>query len=230
MAEYYGITTPTDDFLAHYGVKGMRWGVRKAIESGNQRKLDRQYKKAQKKLAKLESNADIDTQKKKSQKLNRISKISGAIGGASLAGLGALQGTKQVTRLLTESAMKKAADSDMNYWSALQSGNYSAADNYYTLKRAAQERANKRWDIHMNADRALTEVGPYLGIGSVAGIGTAVGTKIASKVAKNRTTEKGHAKAVAKRNAWRNEMAKNFKGTKYAKLPDLGGNQKNKGR
>lgn len=27
MSEYYGISTPSSDFLAHYGVKGMKWGV-----------------------------------------------------------------------------------------------------------------------------------------------------------------------------------------------------------
>lgn len=44
----------SDEYLAHYGIRGMKWGVRRAIASGNSNRLDRQYKKAQKKLAKLE--------------------------------------------------------------------------------------------------------------------------------------------------------------------------------
>lgn len=47
-----------DEYLAHYGIKGMKWGVRKAVESGNSRKLDRAYRKASKKLAKLEKRAN----------------------------------------------------------------------------------------------------------------------------------------------------------------------------
>lgn len=39
MSEYYGTPAASSDFLAHYGVKGMRWGVRKAIEKGNMTKL-----------------------------------------------------------------------------------------------------------------------------------------------------------------------------------------------
>lgn len=30
LAEYYGVSTPTSDFIAHYGVTGMKWGVRKS--------------------------------------------------------------------------------------------------------------------------------------------------------------------------------------------------------
>lgn len=58
MNEYYGApTTPTSDYLAHYGVKGMKWGVRKAIETGNQRLYSKHYQKAQKKLQRLTEQA-----------------------------------------------------------------------------------------------------------------------------------------------------------------------------
>lgn len=52
MAEYYGVTR-TPEYLMHYGVKGMRWGVRRAIARGNTKHLDRQWQKAQKKLQKI---------------------------------------------------------------------------------------------------------------------------------------------------------------------------------
>ena len=61
--EYYGVaTTPTSDFLAHYGVQGMKWGVRKAIDRGSDRALSRQYRKASKKLAKLQNRANTEHQ------------------------------------------------------------------------------------------------------------------------------------------------------------------------
>ena len=51
MNEYYGIaTTPMDDYLAHYGVRGMKWGVRRAIKSGNEKLLDKHYKKESRKI------------------------------------------------------------------------------------------------------------------------------------------------------------------------------------
>ena len=52
MCEYYGVTTPTDDFIAHWGVKGMKWGIRKARPLTNGRPMSRSeaYQKAQKKL------------------------------------------------------------------------------------------------------------------------------------------------------------------------------------
>lgn len=55
--EYMYAIERNGDYLAHYGIKGMKWGVRKAIERGNSRALSRQYAKAQKKLAKLEKRA-----------------------------------------------------------------------------------------------------------------------------------------------------------------------------
>ena len=54
MSEYYAVQRSTDH-LAHYGVKGMKWGVRKALIKGNARSLDRQFRKAARKLKKLQN-------------------------------------------------------------------------------------------------------------------------------------------------------------------------------
>lgn len=89
-SEYYGVaSTPMDDFLAHYGVKGMKWGVRKAIQSGNSKALDRQFNKAAKRLAKLNERTDVEVQTNKANKLNKLSKITRRIGhvGAAVGGL-----------------------------------------------------------------------------------------------------------------------------------------------
>lgn len=53
MSEYYGVQR-SNEYLSHYGIKGMKWGVRKAIYNQNDRALERHYRKAAKKLAKLE--------------------------------------------------------------------------------------------------------------------------------------------------------------------------------
>lgn len=82
---YYAVERSTDHFK-HYGIKGMRWGVRKAIEKGNNKALARQYKKAAKKLAKLNKRADIEVQSANANKYNKIAKIAGKIGGVG-AGL-----------------------------------------------------------------------------------------------------------------------------------------------
>ncbi len=53
MDEYYASPVASTDFLMHYGVKGMKWGVRKALERGDVKALRRHQIKALKKLAKL---------------------------------------------------------------------------------------------------------------------------------------------------------------------------------
>ena len=91
--EYYGIaSTPTEDFLAHYGIKGMKWGVRKALQRGNDRALGRQYRKAQKKLAKLERRAESG---------KKYTKRAAALGaGAAAAGGLAALGTSGIGNLI----------------------------------------------------------------------------------------------------------------------------------
>ena len=97
MAKYYGVVR-SEEYLAHYGVKGMRWGVRKAIEKGNSRSLARHYKRASKKLAKLNARADRNALINKASNLDAISKKARNIGriglGVATLGTGASIGMK----------------------------------------------------------------------------------------------------------------------------------------
>lgn len=86
MAEYYGVTR-TPEYLMHYGVKGMRWGVRRAKEKANAKRLERHYEKAKRHLRKLKDRTDIN--KQKAEYKDRMS-IAGA---SSLAGAGLIGGS-----------------------------------------------------------------------------------------------------------------------------------------
>lgn len=54
MAEYYAVER-SPEYLKHYGVKGMKWGVRKAMERGNTRALNRHYLKSPEEARQVES-------------------------------------------------------------------------------------------------------------------------------------------------------------------------------
>lgn len=95
MSNYYAVQR-SGEYLQHYGVKGMRWGVRKAIATGNERALDRHYRKAAKKLSKLQ---DIGLNSKKYAK-------KALAYGAAAAGTGTLAvgGTKMASDIYQEAA------------------------------------------------------------------------------------------------------------------------------
>ena len=81
MAQYYGIER-SEEYLEHYGIKGMKWGVRKAIERGDSVKLAKHYNKAVEKLTKLSMNAKREFSRKRYN--NALSNMASA-GGMSAA-------------------------------------------------------------------------------------------------------------------------------------------------
>ena len=102
MNSYYGVIRSTDH-LAHYGVTGMRWGVRRAIVTGNQRALDRHYRRAARKLAKLQNIGDHSAK----YAAKAVGYGAGAAGAAALAG----GGTDLASKAIGKSAglIRKAA-------------------------------------------------------------------------------------------------------------------------
>lgn len=80
--EYMYAIERSDEYLAHYGIRGMKWGVRKAKAKGNAKMLGRQYGKAMRKLAKLEKRA------KKAENYKKRA-IAYGVGAATAGGLAA---------------------------------------------------------------------------------------------------------------------------------------------
>lgn len=80
---YYAVDR-SDEYLAHYGIRGMKWGVRKAIESGNARRLGRQFRRAERKLEKLERQANNGA--KYARRASRLGAGAALSGGLAIAG------------------------------------------------------------------------------------------------------------------------------------------------
>ena len=68
MARYYGIVR-SEQYLKHYGIKGMRWGVRRAIENARRQYL---YRSVRHKLNKLKKQGPIADSAKRTKQMQKI--------------------------------------------------------------------------------------------------------------------------------------------------------------
>lgn len=151
----------SDEYLAHYGIRGMKWGVRKAIASGNSARLGRQYAKAQKKLAKLEKQAG------KTKKYARRAALMGA--GAAAAGGLAAAGTGGISNAMTKigahggQAMIGAGRGISRAGSGLSKALYNAgkATGSKTLKRLGAQGGQAM----IGAGNAITRAGSGMSTG-----------------------------------------------------------------
>lgn len=205
MAEYYGVER-TPEYLMHYGIRGMKWGVRKAIERGNSKALARHYRKAQNKLAKLNDKADINKQRSIAKKYGKISKISGAIGAS---GVGIVGGAS----ILRKHAGHKFDEDTANLWANLHPGKNWGS---YSQQRFINENqmASNMWKRYYDKQSYLNDA--RILSGGVGAAGLAVGAVTGAKAlaAKRRASAPGHAAAVARRDEFKREMDKAFKGAK----------------
>lgn len=69
MGVYYGVKR-SDEYLAHYGVKGMKWGVRKAVESIRRQYLYQSVRHKLNRLKKQNSMNDAATNAEQLRKIN----------------------------------------------------------------------------------------------------------------------------------------------------------------
>ena len=107
--EYYGTPAASQDFLAHYGVKGMKWGVRRALQRGDINAVRKHYIKAAKKLAKLEKIGSTNS-KKYAVKAAAYGTGAALAGGLAIAGTGGVaKGVKALGRLKENQYVKRIA-------------------------------------------------------------------------------------------------------------------------
>lgn len=248
--EYYAVER-TGSSLQHYGVKGMKWGVRKAIQAGGERgkrKLSRQYAKAQKKLAKLNRKANIEIQKKEVQKHGRRAAEAFGLGAA---GLGVYGAAKLRVNQLKSDALKDTAAHLAELTAKSGSRKKNIVGHAKAVKRVGEGLGTGPVG---NTARAITRVATdpnavqlssalkkapnsvfkrrmaLLAAASAGALATGAYQTGRAMASKYRTTAKGHAKIVAKRDAWKKSMQEAFKGTQYDANHSSGNKNKKKRR
>ncbi|ADD80911.1 gp020 [Rhodococcus phage ReqiPepy6] len=112
-----------DDFLAHYGVKGMKWGVIRDRDSGSRSSgsgtsgpvRTRQSTALEAKY--IQKGHDLETAQQKAAKRAKVQKVLLVAGAVTLAGTAAYVGHKEYGKRFTNVVLEKGAD--LKYINAL---------------------------------------------------------------------------------------------------------------
>lgn len=219
MNEYYG-DMPYSESLAHWGVKGMKWGVRKArpVESGGGPKSFG-YRRAERKLARLQAKADRNAILARANRLDKVSKgarVAGRIGlGAATAGTVGSIGAKH----LGNKSIKDFHDRLEPYSKMVKSPVIGPGDTADKMVKAydgtAYKMASEQFDREMAAHKKLQNVSRGVQAGGAGlaalGYGVAIGSKLRANAL--RRTANDSAKLTAARRkaeAYRQQMSAKY--------------------
>lgn len=245
MGEYYGIQR-SPDYLAHYGVKGMKWGVQRAKEYGSQKKLDRVYRKAYRKLERLHRQANNgERYARRADRLGLAGLAAGtlAVVGPNNFGKG-ISAIGKIPQKLKRGGfagnaggniVTKAGDR-LSEWSnntslANRIANFknSRIDKQLAAANVGAEPAIRDLNIlkarqmkKANLDTASkTSNNRMVRLGAAA-----AGAGLLGAAGYNAYRAATTGRAAEREKEWRREMANAFKGTSYERLPDYRAHRK----
>lgn len=205
--KYYAVIRSTDH-LAHYGIKGMKWGVRKAVVLGNEKKLDQHFKKAAKKLAKLQDKALHSG--KYAAKAAGYGAAAVATGAIAIGPANSAASSYLKKRFATHSKTYNLGKNMAQYAEKYYKGNNNMyndimkkARGHMTTKNAVGKAAHDLGDIMKKHDTKIR-------IG--AGIATA---GLGALAAKNAYTATHRRKYMDQAESFKRSMDDAFAGTKY---------------
>lgn len=219
MENYYAIVR-SGDHLAHYGVKGMKWGVRKAIATGNERALDRHFRKAARKLKKLQ---DIGLNPKK-YAAKAAAYGSAAVGTGTIAVSGLLQRTTQAKKNSLSEMMTskpKTVNKKRGGLSTFMDNKLGRSKNVFDLPSEITPRPKNYKGLQVNQKSAVGKAITAKMLRNVANstpglIGAGVATGIlGAKAAQNAYRAKNASKYRQKASEFKSAMDREFSGTKY---------------